>query len=481
MIRRCLAALLLASSAPAAVVQPVPQTAGLIRNPASGWVLYMETFSRKTFDPAAVYWKRMDAAAGFASILYIRCTWAQMEPGEGAYAWDRDPNFQALIAGAASRGLRLAFRIVTNSKDCVVPATPDWVRAAGAQGYMETGPGKNGAPVWTPSVSDPVFRRKLEAFVAAFGRKFDDPSRVDFVDGVGLGWWGEMHHADNPGTQNREVLDWICHTYSNAFHHVLLGCQVDAPLDDFGKDDDIPFGKYGYVARIDSVGSYWFTPDKRQMVLAMFPKIPFFAESGIYSGKFKGAYPPKTPEAAHSLLQGVYDDAIAFHANTLDLRVPDIADKWLKFAPDLVAGFLAHGGYRLYPSLIEFPDRFAASQPVIVKHTWRNLGAGFMANDNVRWGGKYRVAFALIDPRTNAVVSEMIDPKADPGTWIAGQDWPNQCTGSFLPRPAPGFYRFAVGIVNTQDGNRPEIHLAVANLPPMSNWTPLGNVGVTAQ
>jgi len=458
------------------VVTPKPALAGLLRNPAMGWVLYSETLGSDLFRNADDYWKQADPSVPSASIFYIRCTWAQMEPEEGHYAWKEDANFQELIDGAFQRHLKLAFRVVTNSKDCRQQATPDWVHAAGADGYTEKGTG--GRDLWTPSVKDPVFREKLEKFVQAFAKEFDDPSRVDFIDGCGLGWWGEMHHLNIDSTDNWEVYEWICHTYGAAFHRVLLGTQVFSPLSNFGKYDDMAFYKYGYVARRDSLGSSWMPAINRFQEL--YPKIPFFGESCYFALDTMGDWKKdhKNFQTVRDVLQAAYNDAIACHANTLDLREPRDAAVAMREASDLVASFIAKGGYRLYPVSVEFPPTFTANQPVIINHTWKNLGVGIMANDNPRWNRKYHVAFALLDPVTEKVVATAVDPDADPGTWVTDQEESNVYHAQFLPPPAPNHYLLATAIVNTLNGNQPEIQLATTDLQQSDGWSILGDINV---
>jgi hypothetical protein len=287
-----------------------------------------------------------------------------------------------------------------------------------------------------------------------------------------------MHHLNIEDKDNWEVYEWICQTYGSAFHRVLLGTQVFSPLADFGKYDDMAFNKYGYVARRDSLGSSWMPPIRQFEQL--YPQTPFFGESCYFSLASWDVWKKdgKNLKTVRDVLQATYDDAIACHANTLDLREPRDAATAMREASDLVASFIAKGGYRLYPVSVEFPPAFAANQPAVIRHTWKNLGVGIMANDNPRWNKKYHVAFALLDPATKKVVSMTIDPDADPGVWVADQEEPNVCRAQFLPQPAPGPYLLATAIVNTQHGNQPEIQLATADLQQSDGWSILGDVHV---
>ena len=166
-------------------------TISLLRNPCMGWGVYDD--ANDEVQNADIYWAAQDGAARrYASFFYVRWRWSEMEPEEGKYAWLYDENYKKLIQGALDRGLKLCFRIYDNGQDNLRAGTPDYVRRAGAKGY--TVKGLKG-DLWTPYPDDPVFQEKLEKFVEAFAKEYDNPDIVDFVDGYSLGWWGECHHV----------------------------------------------------------------------------------------------------------------------------------------------------------------------------------------------------------------------------------------------------------------------------------------------
>ena len=43
-------------------------------------------------------------------------------------------------------------------------------------------------------MNDPVFLDKYTTFITEFGKKYNDASVVDYVDAIGIGWWGEVHN-----------------------------------------------------------------------------------------------------------------------------------------------------------------------------------------------------------------------------------------------------------------------------------------------
>lgn len=170
-----------------------PDTTTVLRNPLDGWALYANTSFPSD------YWTQYDAVpiegstetakvTDYASVYYMRVAWSLLEPSEGVYAWQSDTPIKLAIDEARARGLRLAFRIVVDSRDKSYNFTPDYVRDSGAQGY-ETQTGST--TVWSPYPDDPVFQEKFAAFIQGFAAEFGDPAVTDFIDGYGLGKWGE--------------------------------------------------------------------------------------------------------------------------------------------------------------------------------------------------------------------------------------------------------------------------------------------------
>lgn len=118
--------------------------------------------------------------------------------------------------------------------------------------------------MWSPYPDDPVFQAKYAAFVRAFAKRFDDPGTVDFIDGYGLGKWGEGHSMRYVDYANREaVLRWVVDLYADSFtrvplainYHRLIGAEKDwgAPDADSERLLDIAVDR-GFILRHDAFG-----------------------------------------------------------------------------------------------------------------------------------------------------------------------------------------------------------------------------------
>ena len=463
-------------------LRPEVDTESLLRNPATGWMLYDDASGAVA--RADEYWKAMDEAARkHASIFYLRWRWAEAEPEEGRYAWLYDPNFKALIEGARQRHLRLAFRFYVNSQDNIRQATPDYVHQAGAEGVMEDGAGKK---LWTPYADDPVFQKKLSAFVSAFAKEFDDPARVDFVDALGLGWWGEGHHIQfkNPANSD-QVLRWILDTYSKSFHHVLLGWQFDTT---FGMrdDEDLAIKGEDYVYRRDGLGSHWFSAAEKAACLRLFPRHPLYAERCYWAGdENTPAWAAKQdPEFGsrfkswHDMDSIAIDQGLEYHANTLDLRTVTDVKRFLTY-PELIEKFTREGGYRLAPVEVACPEVVKPGDDLVIRHAWVNLGVGVLPDYNRRWGQKYRPAFALLANGATApdVRNTWIASDAEPGDWLRGSVHAYTLRGKVAAETPPGRYKIVCGILNTRADGGPDLQLAIKS-ERIGSWHVIGKMEV---
>lgn len=161
-----------------------------------GWVIYIDAFERDYFPNAETFFEDIELGVQYASILYIRVPWSQLEPVKNSYAWEIDENYKLIIKKAQEYGLKLAFRIYVDGKNSYQQATPDFVKVDGARGYLINPENGEDNTYWTPCLDDSIFQKHFEDFVEAFAKEYDDATKVDFIDAQGLGWWGEMHNVD---------------------------------------------------------------------------------------------------------------------------------------------------------------------------------------------------------------------------------------------------------------------------------------------
>lgn len=452
-------------------------TVSLLRNPCMGWGLYDD--ANNEVQNADNYWKAQDEAARcYASFFYVRWRWSDMEPEEGRYAWIYDENYKKLIQGALDRGLKLCFRIYDNGQDNLRAGTPDYVRRAGAKGYVVQG--LNG-DLWTAYPDDPVYQAKLAKFVEAFAREYDCPDRVDFVDGYTLGWWGEGHHVKLLAPDRFEqVFDWFTTLYATHFKHVPLllpfGSQIGFPT-----EKRIAIEGKGYGMRRDGLGSMWFSNEEQRITDDMYGKTLLIGESCYWGSSSEDSHPyAADTRYRFASWRDVYSQtlqhALEGHFNTLDLRELPETKGWIEQAPDLVQRFITEGGYRIYPSSVTLPATCGNGDSVRIVHCWRNTGRGYLPNNLPSWNYKYKPAFTLFDAQGHQIHT-WVDDTAEPSEWLYNDEHAYTLNLSLADIPA-GRYRWAVAVVDKQKGYHPGIHLAVNNPELKNGWILLGTLQI---
>lgn len=469
-----------------------PDTSNLIRNPMTGWAIYATAGTKGNF------WTRFDQmsvpslqknvrASDYANILYIRLGWSDFEPTEGNYAWEHESIVKMLIDGAEQRGLKLAFRINVDSRDKSAQCTPLYVQQAGAKGFTS----RSGEKVlWSPYPDDVIFQQKYEKFLKAFAAKFNNPDKVDFIDGYGLGKWGESHSVLYLDQSHRgKVFDWITSLYLRYFtkvplainYHRLIGTPGEWGNPDMGSKQllDHAFSK-GFMLRHDAFGmTDYYKEFEKNIAAQWFPERPVIAEGGwLHNGKDSYLKDSRGFKNWGQVWKGEYDDAVEAHVNVMDLRGYADASSWFETSYPLIEKFIAIGGYRLYPDQISLPIVVKSKSRIRITHRWNNLGIGMCPTNLPQWHQKYKVAFALLDKKNLVVKSVFVDYKTDLSKWLKG----SPTSYSFNPAIgyiAPGGYVWAVAIVDTTQGNKKGINLAVSKKTTRDGWLPL--LAVTVQ
>ncbi|MBT2594024.1 carbohydrate binding domain-containing protein [Arthrobacter sp. ISL-72] len=456
-------------------ITPTADQTSLIRNPGMGLGLYLEGFNGP-LPSATDYWSAMDASGGSnkASYLYLRLAWDQVNPEEGRFLWrERDSNLAQIIQGAQQRGLKIAWRVIVQGGDYYdhSQATPQWVFDSGVGSWMRDA-AKN------PRVDDPIFQEKYTKLVDSLGEDFDDPATTMFVDGVGLGLWGENDH-DNylTETQRDQVYEWVTASYAKAFPRTLLGLQYGPNT--FGTErQNRAINDRGYVIRRDSLGckTYLSAGDKAD-INSHWPTTPVLGENCYHSfNTSAGWWQGDSYSSVREMMASTMSDAIELHSNTLDLRQVQDTEIWMKEAPDLVQYFIENGGYRLYPAKATIPTHLGPGG-ASVQVSWRNLGVGRLPNDVPQWNNKYQVAYALLDKATGQPLYTVLSD-IDPGYILKGTDTSDQVT--FAPAGVnAGRYDFAVAIVDRDNGFKPGVTLAL-NGATSGSWSVLGTTTVKA-
>lgn len=474
-------------------------TTSILRNPCVGWAIYCEGWefenTLRSIYPevnAANFWKQMDSISvhKYATHIYIRILWSALEPEECKYVWKYNKEYIQFIEEAKKRNLKLTFRVYCSTKSKTEEGTPKYVFDAGAKYSWDYGT-RFGKPyqIRDAYMDDPIFLEKFETFVQAFAKEYDNPDVTDFVDGFGAGWWGEGHHVNIKDKDNLPmIIDKITGFYYQNFKNIItvynLAYKHPDPtvISDFEFAKELVYEQRGFIPRRDGLGSHWFSRGDRDMMqYYFFPNAPLIGE-GCYwlSNPVEISDPESNLDTRFAMkdwpltLKKGLDDALNFHANTFDLRVPKEAKMWIEEMPDQVQRFITKGGYRFIPESITFSNKAPLGGKITVSHTWKNMGVGLLPNNHPNWDKKYKVAFALLDPKDKHIVSQTIVENSNPGTWIRGRYY--TYNDQIDIGSGKDSLLLAVSIIDTKK-NAPGLELSVKEKS-ISKWYPVGMVSV---
>lgn len=493
----CLICFFTKASIGAKTVEFIADTVTTLRNPLQGWVMYLGKNWDENFWEVQGY-DNMPVNGGedtvkvsdYATCAYIRTSWVSLEPEEGKYIWNEpDSRLMKLLESVRKRGMKLAFRIVIDGRD-QGQNTPQYVFDAGANNYCDpNNPGKN----LSPFPDDRIFREKYANFFKAFADRFDNSDEVEFIDAYSLGKWGESHsmiYEDNANKQ--DVFKWMIDLASSCFHEVPLVIHYHRML---GDPDDDGWGEVspdtedmlnyavgkGFILRHDAFGMNGYYQDWEKATAAQWNMVrPIIMEGGWITGAHhrywrdpSGKYREGHPE---DVRLGEFHAAEEAKVNMMDLRTNDEVRSWFHDSFDLVKEFIKHGGYRIYPAKVTFPENVVNTDGVEILTEWKNIGWGYCPDNIPSWNGKYKVAIVLLDNNANPI-KITIEENSDLSKWK--QDTVNLYRTSVNLSEVPaGNYILGTAIVDTTKKNVPSLALAADDAEYIDGWLKLGNIKI---
>lgn len=475
------------------------------RNPLQGWVIYAGLGDGLSDN----FWSEYDnftssegkiKVSDYATTLFIRAAWTYFNPEENVYAWQSTCNtkpaqrLKMLVEGAKQRNLKLAFSLITDSRDKHDTFTPQYVKDAGAQGFTST---TGSTQVWSPYPDDPVFQAKYEQFLTAFAEQYNDPDLVQFISGTGLGKWGEGHslkYSTGNMTPRESVFDWITGLTASLFtkvpivinYHrwILTGTEWDDNKYDANSERLLDKAvNLGFSLRHDAMGmkTYYSNWEKNYVHKYTYQR-PVLSEGGWVKASHGGSPMKQDGYADYAAVRhGEFDDAQDAHANMMDFRYnSNISDgetySWFNEAFDLVKRFIREGGYHLYPTQVTMPSVVKPGSSVTLKSIWANCGWGYCPTNLPQWNQKYKVAYALM--QGNTVKKVFVDQESDLSKIVKDNDQTFSSPFDFSD-VAVGNYTWAVGLVDTTKDNAIGLDIAVAKDKKRDGWVVLNSVTVT--
>lgn len=164
----------------------------------------------------------LDSGTEGATLRYLGLTWRQLEPEEGAYAWEAIEQ-TCHLAELRAQGVHLVLRISCDEPgDEAHLDIPDWLyEQTGTGRWYDIAYGKGYAPDYT----DPVFFAAHERLLRAVGERLGADGFVSYVELGSLGHWGEWHVKSGeglPSMPDEAVRDRYAALYREAFPQAAL-------------------------------------------------------------------------------------------------------------------------------------------------------------------------------------------------------------------------------------------------------------------
>lgn len=330
-------------------------------NPGMGWTMHFYSNILNNYGSQLAPSDTLDDFPGLSTV-YLRVPWAFLEPEEGVFVWELlDTPAQRWI----DKGKFIAFR-VSAMESWLYHATPKWVFDAGAQGYDVEGHYKE------PEYEDPIFLEKVDHFLEAMAKRYDNNPHVAFVDVGHFGMWGEGHtvmttpkhgHEWSIETQKKHIDLYLKH-----FKNTQLCIS-----DDFAGHDkpgarfpitDYAFSK-GVTIRDDSIlvqppPRSWYHSEMAQL---FWPTLPVILEHEHYGGaKERGSWDKEL------LLKAVEE----YHGSYMSIHWwPRIL---LEENRDIIDRINRRMGYRLFMESAEWPESVRMGETFEIRSLWSNTG-----------------------------------------------------------------------------------------------------------
>jgi hypothetical protein len=168
---------------------------------------------------------------GLSDKILFQIPWSVLEPEQGQYQWDH-PEWEECFQTWVDAGFSVALQIrgMCSLGTLYNDGTPQWVFNLGAK-YVDHDPefyktfgtyrAVDARPIRHPVYWDPIYLECASATIAAFGKRYNGRSEIEFVQTGHMGLWGEMHISMHPDYQEWLKAGFTVARYTEAFKHLL--------------------------------------------------------------------------------------------------------------------------------------------------------------------------------------------------------------------------------------------------------------------
>lgn len=375
-----------------------------------------------------------------SSMAYLRWFWWRLEPKRGEYRWEI---IDSALDEARRHGQTLNIRLMPYDQ---TDAMPEWYRNSGAR--RANRPEDKDGKIWSPDANDPRYAKWWSELVREAGRRYDGNPWLELVDISTVGFWGEGWGPYLPDWKvQKELID----VYFEAFPHTAL-------LVNFDELKALEYGtRRGAGWRLDCWGDMGAPGRSFAHMRDMYPQQVARANLGDVWRRspvsLETCWTPGTWKQWGFDLKPIFDQALRWHASTINLKSSAIPEQWQREFDE----FQKQIGYRFVLKRLEYPSPVKAGQVAPVKMWWFNAGVSpcyrpyvlaleiggaqarldadirsWLPGDSVcekpvyidagLKPGKHRIRLALLDPRTGKPAIRLaIAGRQDDGWYDIGE------------------------------------------------------------
>jgi formylglycine-generating enzyme required for sulfatase activity len=427
------------------IVEPKEDTEAFLHNPGMGFLLtqHSDGLTNSKYEDVKESWIIKEK---LTNKIYFRMPWSKLEPKEGDYKWEYigwEGCFNTWIANGYKVGLQV---MGMDGGTLYDSGTPQWVFDAGAK-YVDEGKGEK--PKRYPVYWDAVYLEKVNNFVQALGKRYNNNPNIEFV-GIGfMGEWGEMHisgHANkdlwlNAGYSLEKYIEAhkkIMDMHLKAFPDKSIVQELCHPF--YGIDSIYDVKEVihyavskGISLKNNGVGSSWDDLGlEKPYELQRSPHIDNWV-SEFYNAYYKKVKLMVENMVSFEAIKFILENHSISYWNHLcsvlelsQMGNPDIArrltyvnctsswDEILSMTPEDEKNMLRYAarklGYRFVLKEIKYPEKIKIGKKFLVNYKWENKGSAPCYKD-------YGILMALVDNKGNAVWEDLQLPGAGTSTW----------------------------------------------------------------
>ncbi|MCR2823479.1 DUF4832 domain-containing protein [Lederbergia panacisoli] len=407
------------------------------------------------------------------SLVYANFTWRDLEPEKGSFNWEameKHFQFEKWTKDGVKINLRFVLDDPGNDPDMDIP---NWLYEelikvegkAGAGKWYNTPPSVVGSG-FAPNYNSKMLIAEHERVIKALAERYNNDSRIAFIQIGSLGHWGEFHNWPEEVSgkfPNLSVSDQYIQHYIDHFTNKMIGMRKPFPIaaeNNLGLFNDV-FGSKGATETwIDWTVNGWneigpYVDDGRTPAEAQAAsRMPDFWKKAFSGGEF---------HSGNSLLS-LSDDTIMetlkqareSHSSWMGPASPVSYVKGKDVTDSQQANInLLHNtmGYRFVLEGIEYNKKSRVGDQLNLSMTWNNKGVA-------PFYFKWPLAFAFADNKGN-IVEESIQTidSIDIREWLPGR---HQVDVHFpiTNKLKPGRYTLVVAILD-KETNLPGIKLAI--------------------